>query len=370
MTSVDITFKNLQSHENTRFSLHPGINFILADGNNVGKSTIFKVLSCIARAPSNNPGKIAVLIRYGCSEAIATFKYLSEIVVAHFTKYGNESAKLYFEHSHADGTITRSPACPQSLLDALGIVISTDGDLINFNDANSVQLISEVSVEADSIITHIMRDITVEHVKSNIYSLGREVNMDSKLLHNKLETLTSSLEGKVYRPSVDEFFENYSLLDSASRVCDSIYIPEDSRQNLPPSTDIRMVRRILSALDDLSCKSLITKFENNSIDIRLVESAINILRGLDKVAESAKLVKCQNFDMNIAATGEVYQVASKAFKAMRYLEQVRDYASQLDKLRSERRAIEVQLFEKGQVVSCPVKGKVLYTDEKCIPYST
>lgn len=50
--TVEIIFHNIQSHEHTEFCLKPGMNFILADDNNVGKSTIFKVLTRIAKAPT------------------------------------------------------------------------------------------------------------------------------------------------------------------------------------------------------------------------------------------------------------------------------------------------------------------------------
>lgn len=363
MTTVEVLFQNIQSHENTSFVLKPGINFILADGNNVGKSTIFKVLSRMAKAPNVNGSKLASLIRYGYSEAVAAFKFDGERVIAKFTQYERESAKVFFEHIHSDGEITRSVFCPKSLLDALGIVVSEQGDIINFNDANSVQLISEISPEADTIITHVMLDPKVEALKHGIYTLGREVNSDIKKLEASVGAYNEALDQLSYLPIVDEFFESKDKLEVMCRIGDGLPDMSTSKCVLPGLRELELVKSLLNVVGEMSTSIFSTVSIPDGYgrysQIFAVAKKLEPLgqlsyRGVDEISSDLDLLRI------------TYSVASAILSAMRNAEQVQSYNRRLTTLSEDMSAIESTLSSVSRRVICPVKGEVLYTDEKCI----
>lgn len=370
MTKVEVLFQNLQSHENTKFTLCPGVNFILADGNNVGKSTIFKVLSRIAKAPNISSSKLLSLIRFGCNEATAAFKFNGEAVIARFTKYDREAAKVFFEHVHSDGEVTRTVYCPKCLLEALGIVVGENGELINFNDANSVQLISEISPEADTIITHVMLDQNVEHIKRNIYSLGREVNLDIKRLGAQVEAYENTLAELVYSPAVDEFFEQKETLEVLCKVCDSIPSITTAKQSLPSSADMELCRHILDVLRNMEgyvsrpsheVVSDVGEYSKILEATKLLNTAVKAISYLDRT---------RNVVSDVSNLKIMCSLTSRFLSVVRNIEAVRSSTLRLATLYKEREELIETLSANSVLVDCPVHGKVYYTDEKCVPYST
>lgn len=371
MKTVEVVFQNLQSHENTRFTLKPGMNFILADGNNVGKSTIFKVLSRIAKAPNVAASKIMPLIRYGCSEAIAAFKFDGETVIARFTKYEREAAKVFFEHHHEDGEITRSVVCPGALLDALGIVVGENGEIINFNDANSVQLISEVSPEADTIITHVMLDPKVEAIKRNIYALGREVNVDARDLDREIKSLTQSIGECTFRPSVAEFFEKQELLEALCGLCDALPSITADCEKVPGLQDIEFYRDVIELCSQVEGLAMMTASSSSVGDIRDVADLVEVLRGLQGIPDAVEsLQRTSVSPAELEKCRQLNTVISKLLVAVRSAEKVQTHSRRLDTLQQERQQVLESLQQNTRQIDCPIKGRVLYTDEKCVPYST
>lgn len=370
METVNILFQNIQSHENTEFTLKPGMNFILADGNNVGKSTIFKVISRVAKAPNLQSNKILPLIRYGMSEAIAAFRYLDECVIAHFTKYENEAAKMFFEHVHPDGQVTRSVFCPKSLLDALGVVVDSKGNIINFNDANSVQLISEVSTEADSIITHVMLDPKVETVKSNMYMLGKEVNMDLRSITAQVQAAESIVKDLTYKPEVEEFFQFQEKMAAACRICDYGITPVSEQKVIPSERDMEAMRVFLNVAAGLdSYLTAQAKDPLGSCDLGYGKLLL-------KLSECVNVESYSSLEKVITASEELdrwkkcYSLVTKLSSALRSAEEMQSVSKVLQKDIVERSEILREIKNNSVEVDCPIKGKVAYTDEKCVPYSS
>lgn len=369
MKTVEVLFQNIQSHENTRFVLKPGMNFILADGNNVGKSTIFKVLSRIAKAPNINSNKLLPLIRYGKSEALAAFKFDNESVVARFTKYDREAAKVFFEHTHADGEITRSAFCPKSLLDALGIVVGENGEIINFNDANSVQLISEVSADADTVITHVMLDANIESVKQNIYMLGREVNMDLKTIGAQVDTAENIVKDLTYKPAVAEFNEDRAKLEAACRVCDYGLVEISTTKTVPSAEEMATVKR---TLDCVSAVDRLLKVSNQTVgdcNLRYGMQLVQLLQKFDSIDFSV-LHGAVISSEDLQNCKRLYSVVSKMLSAVRSAESLNTSSKRLLKAVTEKQSVFREIESHSVEVVCPVKGRVAYTDEKCVPYSS
>lgn len=367
MEIVNILFANIQSHEHTVFSLKPGMNFILANDNNVGKSTIFKVLTTIAKAPNVSPSKVRTLIRKDCAQAYAAFDFSNQKVVAWFTAAGREAAKLFFEHTHEDGEVTRSVYCPKSLLDALGIVIGENEEVLNFNDADSVQLISQVSTEADAVITHIMLDSRVEQLKSNRGMLGREIVADAKMLNAQIETSERFAKELHYQPEVDEFTESKQLLEAACSVCDYCLSPLSPSRVLPTSEDLKSCGVLLEAL------SSIQRFLNSSGSTTAVSAVPSHIKAAATVVQLLTTIDFDVLNILLPAKGQMSTlkstslVCSNLLHATRSTEKLSSMQKSLMRLSIERQQVLRQIQDNSVKVVCPVKGDVYYSNEECLP---
>ena len=365
MEKVDILFSNLQSHEYTKFSLKPGINFILADDNNVGKSTIFKVLSVIAKAPRVNGSKIDRLIRSGCNSAYAAFKFRDERVVAWFKRGETPgAAKLFFESVSGDGDTTRHMGCPVSLLEALGIVVGENDDVINFNDADSVQLIAKNSQEADAVLTHVMLDQKVETVKKNMYDFSREISSDDKSLSSKLDAAESILSELTYMPQADDFNSEVAELEALAEICDTIEDCNCKWDNYKVTeSDVEYLEFLLNLASDISpATEIVGGYDLDDFGF------------LTALVESAQAISDVNFmtDFTVSKTDEnsiqmLYDAASVLNTAYRSVQEMDDISTKLSTLSQEISSIKKTLSESYSRVECPVKGSVYYSEQECIP---
>lgn len=371
METVNILLANIQSHEHTAFSLKPGMNFILANDNNVGKSTIFKVLTTIARAPNVTSAKLRPLIRKGCVQAYAAFDFSNQKVVAWFTLGDREATKLFFEHTHEDGEVTRSVHCPKSLLDALGIVIGENEEVLNFNDADSVQLISQVSTEADAVITHIMLDSRVEQLKSNRVMLGREIVADAKMITAQVETSEQFIKDLHYQPEVDEFIESKQLLEAACSVCDYCLSPVSPIKSLPTSEELDSCGVLLGALSSIQKFLSVSdsgRTERMSAIPAHIKAGVSVVRLLDTVDfEVLNLSLPRKGQMTVLKSTSF--VCSNLLHATRSTEKLTSMQKSLVRLAVERQQVVRQIQDNSVKVICPVKGDVYYSNEECLPCS-
>lgn len=371
MKEVSITFNNIQSHENTHFVLKPGLNFILGEGNNIGKSAIFNVLIDIA---SNNrsPNWLSRIVRNGTYHASATFEFDSdgarERVVAwfHITKPG--CASLFFEQSFDGGTPVRLTACPQSLIDALGLAVVPEQGLINFNSADSTQLLSKSTNESDSIISHIMTDSRVETMKTNAAALSRDVVTDYRILNGRIDATNEILKTMEYNPAVDEFFDSYPFLQAAAEVADAV--PRELLEQIKPGKALD-----LDALEKLSVMWAVASSLQHVVDMppevdtSPLERAA-IIKSILEVVEPAdlKMLKKPAPDiMELNRIRTIYSVSKSVEAIVSQLELLKEYDQQLRTLSEEKAHIMTYLRENTEKVVCPVKGEVLFTNENCIP---
>lgn len=366
MERVIIRFSNIQSHENTSFTLEPGLNFILANDNNVGKSTIFKVLMTIAKAPDVTPARLKTLLRIGCTKAYAAFDYSDGRVVAWIQKDDNRVPHLFFEHIDNSGETIRSLSAPKSLIDALGIVIDKEGNLVNFNDADSVQLISKRSAEADSILTSVILDATVEQVKGNLYRFNKDLESEVKIMTVKKEDAEEALTRLTYNVMVDDYFDNLPLLQAMCALCDDMPVVDgiSTEHNLEETEKLQSCRNLLSDLS--SCLPDITSYD--TILSESVQVYADILREdlHDKVIGFLRLEDLKGYMEDLRVFRDIIGVISKASKCAWM---VVDQRIAIERGTSAMLTIREDISRQSMTVDCPVKGKVLFSDEKCIPYS-
>jgi len=371
--AVTVQLSNIQSHENTKFTLKPGLNFILAEDNNVGKSTIFKVLTAVAKAPRVSVPKLRALMRVGCLSAYAAFAYSDGQVVA-WLKRENEKAtpKMFFEHTFDDGSVMRGMSCPTSLLDALGIVLDEDGEVINFNDADSVQLISKVSTEADKVLTHVILDARVELIKDNMVKFYRELESDERIVGARLEEAQAQVKKLDYNPLVDEFFNQEDELYALCRACDTLECIGHFEFLGRPGIDeaaqfVDEYRPIVQLISDLS-----------EVDFDLLGKDLSI--GDDLIMCASILRKFADIDWDMLAGNAFTRANLENMRKMRScILKLRDAVEAINRLEKLQRecakkeqelaSLKRELEKLMPTVECPVKGKVLYSDEGCVPCS-
>ena len=367
MTEVFIRFENLQSHQSTSFSLKPGMNFILSSGNNAGKSVIFKVLSTIAKAPNNTNSKLASLVRYGATKGLARFAYNDEIVVAIFINNPGEAAKLFFEHTHSDGSITRSVECPKSLLAALGIHLM-DGVVVNFNDADSVQLISTVSTEADAILNRVLLDERIEHMKSNLYELGRCINNDIKIVSAKRTTTEDFIKDISYNNIVDEFFENAHVLEAACRIADTGFASvTHTKWTAEDMEDLQQLHRMCGLAQDIS--GVIVSDNAPDLDLSRLSALGRVVAALSDISSIHPGAKAGIPQEKIDSIRQLVKFVSQFAVAYKSANEIDDGNRALSRILVELNSVQNILDANVQIVRCPVKGEVYYGPE-CLPRST
>lgn len=366
MDKVHVRFSNIQSHENTSFVLMPGLNFILANDNNVGKSTIFKVFTAIAKAPNVSADKLRALMRTGCVQAYAAFDYDGQRTVAWFQKDDRRAPYLFFEHIDKDGEATRSLAAPLDLIRALDISIDESGDIINFNDADSIQLISKKSAEADSILTSVILDVDVEQMKANLIRFSKELDGDIKMTSIKKKDSEDALERLHFNPVVDTFFKELPVLQVLCKLAD-IAPKFDQRGEVVDDnvmTQLSSMMRLAQEIDSVG----FDKFYSHSVVdecVAALHRVVSIIREVDlQVLGLCEIEESERQQLD--ALQRVMQVLGQAtLHAWRChdlgIEQVRAQ-NESERLRDLLRAI-------ANIVTCPVKGDVIYSDEGCLPFS-
>lgn len=368
MKRVHITLHNIQSHEYTEFNLVPGLNFILADGNNVGKSTIFRVLQAIAKAPYTSIPKLRALLREKCANGFAKFEFDDEIVTVLIAR--TEGApKMIFSHSTGDGTTTRGVNCPQSLLDALGIYKDRNNNVININDADSVKIISKMSVESDEIIASVMIDQDLEVIKSNLLRLDKESASDFNTLSGQAKSAQEVLDTVGLNSAVDDFFENLQTMQSGARIADLLCSVLPSEVKPLPDIETCVLDAgfsALTAIHDFLC-AMMSDERQTSVprEAQAIYSVLNLLQDID--IELVKDVRCLRINVQgltvLRNVVTIMQGVSYTANTLRRINQ--NYA----KLRSEFTEISKVLADNVRLVDCPIKGKVFYSSEQCIPYS-
>ena len=375
MKDVAIEFVNIQSHEHTKFSLHPGLNFILAEDNNVGKSTIFKLLMCAMELPQVSGADIDELIRSGCSQARATFRYDGVTCTLWLFRGEGRSAKAFFELDLGDGVNTRSLGAPTSLREAFDIVSTADGKVINFNDADSVQLIVQDTPKNDEVLSQVLIDVKVDAIKANAVKLGQQIQQDYRLAKSKLDDVTTILSTMQYVEAVDSFKQEKLMLTAACRVADIVCEPWsqlDYSGPAPNTVDIDRLRaafRIYEGLYDLTIPDSILL---NTATPKLFEelsSCISVLKALDLASDVAVTGAPKIKQQHIDNAKQAIDVLSKLNRAVGALSASTSAAREMDRLARERTKVHKRLKEIAPCVQCPVKGEVYYSDEKCVSCS-
>lgn len=376
MQSVEIEFSNIQSHEHTIFTLTPGLNFILADDNNVGKSTIFKVLSFVSRMPNVNLLEANELLRVNSNRGYASFKYEDSHVVLWLIRDGGDRVRSFFE-IYDGNTTMRELSCPAELLSALGIVVGTDGLPINIIDGDSVQLVVDDTVRNDQVFSQILIDKRVENIKDNALNLQRQVYQDLGIAMAQLQQAQNVLSSLTYNPTCDAFFGELKKITAACTILDSFELADISFPKLHSSMSQELeskLRAVSTTLHHLASMAEEIRPGSKSaerdimVDTYLLSITTKVLRQLIEISQSTM----KGVSTPPPAVAKRLASASRVISLLNFaIKQEKLTVSSVNRIEiyeMEYNRLTSRLNSECTTVECPVKGKVYYTDEKCLPF--
>ncbi len=374
MKHIDIEFVNIQSHEHTKFYLEPGLNFILAEDNNVGKSTIFKVLVCAMQLPKVDAVTPDELIRGGCTSGRASFTVEGNTHTLWLFRSSGKT-QAFFETTYSDGATVRSAGAPTELREALDIVMSDDGKVINFNDADSVQLIVQDTPKNDEVLARVLIDLRVENIKDNAVRLSQQLQQDYKIYQARLETAQYAVKSQHYCYAVDTFNQEKALLSTACSVLDVLEKSCSPLPSLPTLKDGSELVAMESASGLIQTLSTILECVHEGTpkiteeDVNIVDCACSVLVKLCEVSSNVPNVRLAGFSKSLSEVESIQDVLARLTRAVACMSDAFNASARMISIGKSMVEVEQSISELGAVkhVQCPIKGEVIYTDEKCIP---
>lgn len=375
MKNVSIELLNIQSHQHTAFNLQPGLNFILADDNNVGKSTIFKILSFAVKMPDISNEDAKEILRVGEDKGYASFKFDNSHVILWLFRDTGDRIRVFFESRTEDGASTRTTSCPSKLLEALSIIRGDDGTPINFNDADSVQLVVQDTPKNDEVLARVLIDLKVEAIRKNAQQLSKQIVQDYRYISSKLEDTKHTLSSLHYNEGVNSFRDEEELLYAAVRVADLLDAEcghlKDATVEIPPITEelkqLTCAQRLLSVFDEISFEHLSQTVVQ--IDTNMVNTVYRTLLTFSefdvKVLQRADAISAPVLDNMSTCTDTLAALMTASYAANNVVKTCR----LLESISKEIQDIQETLSRECKVVNCPVKGDVYYSDEECVPLS-
>lgn len=365
-------FHCIQSHYETKFKFEPGLNFILADDNNVGKSTIFKTLSVISRMPDVSNNDLIELLRINENQGYARFTF-SNITVTFWMFNDSGKVRAFFETIYEDNSNIRSVRCPNELIEALGIVRGSDNYPINFNDADSVQLIVDTSERSNQVMRMVLVDDRVEMVKQHNSMLFKEVAQDLKIISARSEENKKLLDSLSFNEYVDEFFNEFKELNVYSRTLDNINSVFEQIISSNQTDKFNFEQYDLNVLENLNQILIGTAnveflYDNKKPQgIQELNTIFNLISKLE--LDSLKNKSSASFENSTKSINNL----NKAVKTLSLLQSVvysaniiRSTENMIANLDKRINKLLEELNKEARIVECPVKGKVFYGEE-CIP---
>ena len=354
---------NFQSHKNTSFTLDGSLQIIWSKGNNVGKSAIFSALEAIVRIHKYNGQKIKSLIRYGENFSKIICKY-HEIIIELHMFLQNETAS-YFFICEENGLRTKMQKAPKSLIDALDICYQEDIDyVLNMLEADKVQIIVDETSITNGILASIFFDAKLEDIKKNAIELVKKLSEDYSFYSYSLTINERNIANYSYNTAVDTFTDMKNDLYTIAKVLDNVpnytklnySLPINSNQVSDWCICLKSVYSLYSSISKILYTKCLADFNLDIIDLFIKIST------LDKITPLTKKIQ------NMKQLEDVYSLVSAMFHIIQQIKNIRYNLQYIHKDMYEIKDIEKTIQSSGRMVYCPIKGTVIFNNEKCIPY--
>lgn len=378
-----------QTWEDLTISLHDGLNIINAD-NGVGKSVVLKALQFSLNPLKFSPRDRKDLIRTGCSESEIYYCFSNKVIFN--IKFTPKDVFYYRAENSLDFQVVGN-APPSEMIGYFGSVIK--GDIVsNIVSMDSSQLLVNSDYKDNSDLLSLLlnnddldriielSDKRFRQTKSKLKEINIELNaLESQLASEptynidvKVSNLTIAENLLVCLPLLMDISDDLEDLDD---VGNSVYPIENYPGILSNLMDISnnlgsMDRSDLS--DDLEDLFEVSKdvFEMADTLDSLSHypdpsEALCILNSLDLLNEISyrfndltKLIPINKIDylMNlIKGFSDNNEILSSVLNQGDLQSEIEDYEAEKDSL----------IDDGGEIVECPILGKVIYTQGDCIP---
>lgn len=336
MQVVEMELNNIQSHRKTRFKLCDNLTVIHGRGNNLGKSTIFKVIEFTAKYPNIKDIEVLEQLRVGEQEASVVYRFSEHQFTLKIHKTGLGRLSVYLHDDVANVTLQH---CPKELTNALGLVLY-DNNILNMYCANKTYLVADESKQSDEVLSFVLQDETVERIKENSTILLQRVNSDLNDAEVKLQNLRTELSHTIYNQYVDDYFSERDILYKISYVENKVNMLSFTEEKIEFSfsqDDLNLLQRQLNVA--IRLESICNMFSDR-INLKPIEEPLD-----DLMSVLVKLTEFISYAESSILSSSIASNAKAEYKEL--LEEVR---------------------RSNLTVKCPVLGEVIY-GEKCLPVS-
>ena len=361
---VSLHIENCQSWKDDTAYFGPGLNAIIGMGsrNNTGKSVIFKVLNMACKPYKYNREHRIGLIRNGEEFARATFTFdngNSCIMVV-------TPSRVLFDYVFPDESyIHTENEPPNQLLEDLSVVVEEESGYIP-NILNTEQ--SMLLVKSDRKSNYELLKIITEDADLNyMVELIRDKQIKMFSIKNKVKDRLMAFNNdlnsckKYDIDKLNDYDENLSVFKSALSICTEVYPKVNSVLKLPE------VENYWGPLSDLIL-ALPTDKEMEILDVpwkvlseilfpvhdqpltkvgNIPWETLGMITGMDDIVETDK-IPWELLSNLVNTDVEKIDIPWNVIKS--FLE----IGEEIDKIDAKR-------------VDCPIYGKILYVNGKCIP---
>lgn len=358
MKEVKLFLTNIQSHKNTCITLKPGLTLLVAKDNNVGKSTIMRVLDIIAQIHHLKAEDIRPMLRYGAEEGIIHCEFDNQIVELHIF-LSNTTVKYYFLHQK-DGVVTQHDKAPKELIQALNLIAPDDIEqTLNIIEADKYQVIIDEGNVNDSVISFLFTDQMVEHMKENAVILSNLLSNDEKFYSLSFSKEKEKLGTLAFNPYAEQFFADKEMLFLISRFVDALPNYQYLRKAAVHSYPLKRLEQTLHFME------LLQSLEISKLSSKKVEYLITIshlITILERLQKTSTITQYQSNHLtrllSCVQTLDDFTVLLKQYWAL---------AKDTQELLSNKSQLLQQLSKSYRTVVCPVKGEVIYHEKGCLP---
>lgn len=357
MKEVKLFLTNIQSHKNTCITLKPGLTLLVAKDNNVGKSTIMRVLDLIAQIHHLKSEDIRPMLRYGVEEGIIHCEFENQIVELHIF-LSNTTVKYYFLHQK-DGIVTQHDKAPKELIQALNLIAPDDIEqTLNIIEADKYQVIIDEGNVNDSVISFLFTDQMVEHMKENAVIFSTLLSNDEKFYSLSFSKEKEKLSTLAFNPYAEQFHANKQILFLISKFVDALPNYQYLRKATVHTFPLKRLEQTLHFMELL--KSIeVSQLSSKKVEYLLKISHLIII--LEHLQQTSTITQYQSNHLT-----RLLYYAQALFDFTALLKQYWALNNETRELLSNKSQLLEQLSQSYKTVLCPVKGEVIYHEKGCL----
>lgn len=369
-----IRLKNCQSWEDITLNLSTNSLNVFVAENGVGKSVLFKMLKLTANPNAYSREERKDLIRFGedCAQIVYAF---DDGVVGCTFVYSNRV--LYYLRQSSEASFEAFNEPPEELLFRLGLITNSSSKFVaNILDTDQDLFLVESDNAGNIELLQKLADHPV--LKEVIHKINDEIDLLTAQKHVvdiQLDTLEHTLKDYKYVDTM-KLESDIERADYEIAILQELSLYKASLQNISDAlidhTDYNVLLQQFSLLQNLLI------IESNLVFLQVDRTDyVKLLQQIDLLQQL--LVLNQNLftrlpeKIDYSAKVQYLDTVATLLELLEDLKQRADdllcQNSYADELQQKVTLLRQQITASGLVIDCPMKGKVIYADEKCIPYS-